>query len=187
VRRVMEGPSNPRRCAMIEGSCRAMVQPELPISALFMIRANSIYSPELESAVNPTQLQICGSNCSNAERAIKRWRLGTTLKGRSKMNHALLAAGATIPAGTATLVAARGTTQGAIKLGETITPLFKPGVPNVQDTAPLVADVLFRPIRFRRSTRIRNRHSSMPTCNWCFPTRIELLRAMAAPIRGRRR
>jgi hypothetical protein len=42
---------------------------------------------------------------------------------------------------TATPAAARGTTQRVVKLRETIT--FKRGVPNVQDRAPLVGEVLF--------------------------------------------
>ena len=46
---------------------------------------------------------------------------------------------------TATPAGARGTTQGAVKLRETITPLFKRGLPNVQDKAPLFAEVLFPP------------------------------------------
>jgi quercetin dioxygenase-like cupin family protein len=61
------------------------------------------------------------------------------------MNHALLATGAAVPAAAETPAAARGTTQGVVKLGETITPLFKRGVPNVRDKAPLVAEVLLPP------------------------------------------
>ena len=37
---------------------------------------------------------------------------------------------------TATPVVARGTTQGVVTLRETITPLFKRGLPNVQDKRP---------------------------------------------------
>jgi quercetin dioxygenase-like cupin family protein len=58
------------------------------------------------------------------------------------MNHALLAAA--LPAAAATPAAARETTQSVVRLRETITPRFKRG-PNVQDMAPLVAEVLFPP------------------------------------------
>jgi quercetin dioxygenase-like cupin family protein len=61
------------------------------------------------------------------------------------MNHALLAAGAAILAAAATPAAAQGTTQGGVKLQETITPLFKHELPNVHDKALLAAEVLFPP------------------------------------------
>jgi hypothetical protein len=42
-----EGPSKPAAARQSMAAIAAMVQPELPISVLFMIRANSIYSLEL--------------------------------------------------------------------------------------------------------------------------------------------
>jgi quercetin dioxygenase-like cupin family protein len=62
-----------------------------------------------------------------------------------KMKHALLAAGAALLAATATPADAQGTTQGGIKLEETITPLFKRDLPNVPGKALLAAEVLFPP------------------------------------------
>src|SRR3546814_297124 len=61
------------------------------------------------------------------------------------MKHGLLAAGAAILAVTATPVDAQGTTQGGVKLQETITPLFKRELPNVPGKALLAAEVLFPP------------------------------------------
>src|SRR3546814_1786214 len=61
------------------------------------------------------------------------------------MKHALLAAGAAILAVTATPVDAQRTTQGGVKLQETITPLFKRELPNVPGKALLAAEVLFPP------------------------------------------
>src|SRR3546814_15179644 len=59
------------------------------------------------------------------------------------MKHGLLAAGAAILAVTATPVDAQGTTQGGVKLQETITPLFKLELPNVPGKALPAAEVLF--------------------------------------------
>jgi quercetin dioxygenase-like cupin family protein len=61
------------------------------------------------------------------------------------MKHALLATGAAILAATATPSYAQGTTQGGVKLQETITPLFKREMPNVPGKALLAAEVLFPP------------------------------------------
>jgi len=61
------------------------------------------------------------------------------------MKHALLATGAAILAAAATPAYAQGTTQGGVKLQETITPLFKRELPNVPGKALLAAEVLFPP------------------------------------------
>jgi quercetin dioxygenase-like cupin family protein len=61
------------------------------------------------------------------------------------MKHALLGAGAIILAAIATPANAQGTTQGGVKLQETITPLFKRELPNVPGKALLAAEVLFPP------------------------------------------
>lgn len=65
------------------------------------------------------------------------------------MKHALVAVGAVILAAAATAADAhgpgQGTTQGAVKLQETITPLFKRELPNVRDKALLAVEVLFPP------------------------------------------
>jgi len=63
------------------------------------------------------------------------------------MKHALLAVGAAVLAATAAPAdadgPAQGTTQGGVKLQETITPLFKGELPNVTGKALLAAEVLF--------------------------------------------
>jgi quercetin dioxygenase-like cupin family protein len=65
------------------------------------------------------------------------------------MKHALLAMGAVIIAAAVTPADAggpgQGTTQSGVKLQETITPLFKRELPNVQDKALLAVEVLFPP------------------------------------------
>jgi quercetin dioxygenase-like cupin family protein len=65
------------------------------------------------------------------------------------MKRALISVAATIPLLTATVIDAHapasGTTQGEVKLEETITPLFKSELPNVPGKALLAVEVLFPP------------------------------------------
>jgi quercetin dioxygenase-like cupin family protein len=65
------------------------------------------------------------------------------------MKHVFFAAGAAVFAAIAPVAdahePAQGTTQGVVKLQETVTPLFKRELPNVPGKALLAAEVLFPP------------------------------------------